>query len=49
MKKSQNENQAREDWSEAFQEMAKNGNDELIIPDVFEDEDLSDWTWEEKK
>ena len=29
--------------------MAKNGDDELVIPDVFEDEELQDWTWEEKK
>ncbi len=33
-------------WAEAFQEMAKNGDDELIIPDIFEDEDLNDWNWE---
>lgn len=26
--------------------MAKNGDDELIIPDIFEDEDLNDWNWE---
>jgi len=25
--------------------MAKNGDDELVIPDIFEDEDLKDWTW----
>lgn len=37
--------QKRKDWPEAFQEMAKNGDDELIIPDVFKDEDLNDWTW----
>ncbi len=24
----------------------KNGDDKLIIPDVFEDEDLNDWNWE---
>ncbi len=39
------EDQKRKGWAEAFQEMAKNGDDELIIPDVFEDEDFSDWTW----
>lgn len=39
------EAQKRKGWAEAFQEMAKNGDDELIIPDVFEDEDFSDWTW----
>lgn len=44
MKKSQNENRPRKDWPEAFQEMAKNGDDKLIIPDFFEDEDLNDCT-----
>jgi len=39
------EDQKRKGWAEAFQEMAKNGDDELIIPDVFEDEDFKDWTW----
>ncbi len=35
----------RKGWAEAFQEMAKNGDDELMIPDVFEDEDIAEWTW----
>lgn len=39
------EEQKRKGWAEAFQEMAKNGDDELIIPDVFEDEDFKDWAW----
>ena len=39
------EEQKRKGWAEAFQEMAKNGDDQLIIPDVFEDEDLNEWTW----
>lgn len=34
--------QKRKVWAEAFQEMAKNGDDELIIPDIFEDEDLAE-------
>lgn len=29
----------REGWDSAFQSMAKNGDDELIMDDVFEDED----------
>ena len=37
--------QKRIGWAEAFQEMAKNGDDELLIPDVFEEEDFKDWTW----
>ncbi len=32
----------RKDWPEAFQEMAKNGDDKLITPDVFKDEELND-------
>ncbi len=40
-----NATEAWKDWAEAFQEMAKNGDDELVIPDIFEDEDLNDWTW----
>ena len=39
----------RKGWAEAFQEMAKNGDDELIIPDVFEDEDLNNGDWKEIK
>jgi antitoxin MazE len=35
----------RKGWADAFKEMAKNGDDELLIPDVFEDENLKDWTW----
>jgi antitoxin MazE len=35
----------RKGWAEAFKEMAKNGDDELIVPDVFEDEESNDWTW----
>jgi antitoxin MazE len=37
--------QKRTGWAEAFKEMAKNGDDELIIPDVLEDDDTHDWTW----
>lgn len=43
------ETQKCKGWAKAFQEMAKNGDDVLVIPDVFEDEDLSAWTWEERK
>lgn len=35
----------RKGWAEAFKEMAKDGDDSLIIPDVFEDEDHKEWTW----
>ncbi len=30
----------REGWDEAFQSMHENGDDALLIPDVFEDENL---------
>ena len=36
----------RKGWADAFKQMAKNGDDELSIPDVFEDEDLTDWKWQ---
>ncbi|MEP6610886.1 MAG: hypothetical protein ABJA76_03345, partial [Mucilaginibacter sp.] len=39
------DNQKRKGWAEAFKEMAKNGDDKPVIPDVFEDENLDDWTW----
>jgi antitoxin MazE len=39
------EDHKRKGWAEAFKEMAKNGDDELIVPDVFEDEESNDWTW----
>ena len=35
----------RKGWEKAFKEMAKNGDDALIIPDVFIDENTDDWTW----
>jgi antitoxin MazE len=40
------DNQKRKGWAEAFKEMAKNGDDKLVLPDVFEDENLDDWTWQ---
>jgi len=35
----------RKGWEQAFREMAKNDDDELTIPDVFEDEQTRDWKW----
>ena len=32
--------QPRQGWAEAFKKMHENGDDELLIPDVFEDEDF---------
>ncbi len=34
----------REGWAEQFQRMSKMGDDELLIDDVFDDEDLEEWT-----
>ena len=39
------DNVKRKGWADAFKEMAKNGDDELLLPDVFEDEDTTDWKW----
>ncbi|MBA4300041.1 antitoxin MazE [Algoriphagus alkaliphilus] len=33
----------RQGWAEAFKKMHENGDDELLIPDVFEDEDFEEW------
>lgn len=33
----------RKNWEEKFKEMANNNDDELIINDVFEDENFDEW------
>lgn len=33
----------RQGWAEAFQRMHENGDDKLLIDDVFEDENLEEW------
>jgi antitoxin MazE len=33
----------REGWAEAFKQMHKNGDDKLLIEDVFEDENIEGW------
>ena len=33
----------RKGWAKAFKRMAKNGDDKLLIPDVFEDETFEEW------
>ncbi|GMQ28897.1 AbrB/MazE/SpoVT family DNA-binding domain-containing protein [Algoriphagus confluentis] len=35
--------QPRQGWADAFKKMHENGDDELLIPDVFEDEDFEEW------
>ena len=37
--------QQRQGWAEADKRAHENGDDELLIPDVFEDEKVEDWTW----
>jgi antitoxin MazE len=39
----------RQGWADAARQMAQTGDDELLLPDVFKDEDLSWWTWNEEK
>lgn len=33
----------RKDWEKAFQEMHKNGDDQLLIDDVFDNENFEEW------
>ena len=33
----------RKNWEDKFKEMAKNGDDELLIDDVFGDENFDEW------
>lgn len=33
----------RKDWEKAFQEMHKNVDDQLLIDDVFDDENFEEW------
>ena len=33
----------RKDWEKAFKKMHENGEDQLLINDVFEDENLEEW------
>ena len=33
----------RKDWDAAFKEMKKNGDDQLLFDDVFENENLEEW------
>ncbi len=33
----------RKGWEKAFMEMNANGDDKLLIPDIFEDENFEEW------
>jgi antitoxin MazE len=35
--------EARKGWAKEFQKMHKNGDDQLLINDVFEDENFEEW------
>ena len=34
----------RENWEEKFKKMADNGDDQLLMNDVFEDENFDEWS-----
>lgn len=34
----------RKGWAEAFKSMAENGDDRLLMDDVFDDEDIESWS-----
>ena len=34
----------RKDWEKAFKKMHENGDDKLLITDMFEDENLEEWS-----
>jgi antitoxin MazE len=34
----------RKDWEKAFKKMHKNGDDQLLMNDVFEDENFEEWS-----
>jgi antitoxin MazE len=36
-------NLPRKGWAESFEKMHKNGDDSLLIQDIFEDEDFDKW------
>ncbi len=38
----------RQGWANAFKQFALAGSEEAFFPDTFDDEDLSDITWEQK-
>jgi antitoxin MazE len=33
----------RKNWEKAFKKMRKNGDDKLLIDDIFDDENLDEW------
>lgn len=37
--------QPRQGWAEAARQAHNNGDDQLIAPDVFPDENMEEWQW----
>jgi antitoxin MazE len=37
-------NEPRKNWDAAFKKMHENGDDQLLIQDVFEDENFEEWS-----
>lgn len=37
--------QPRQGWAEAALQAHNNGDDQLIVPDVFPDENMKEWQW----
>lgn len=35
----------RKNWENSFEKMHKNGDDSLLLDDVFEDENFDEWSW----
>lgn len=35
--------QPRQGWDQAFKKMNEEGDDQLLLPDLFEDENLEEW------
>ena len=35
--------EARKGWDKAFKKMNEEGDDQLLLPDLFEDENLEEW------
>lgn len=35
---------ARKGWEKSFKKMHENGDDKLLMPDVFEDENFEEWS-----
>jgi len=41
--------ESRIGWEKAFKKMHENGEDNMIIDDLFEDENIEEWSWDNIK